>query len=219
MAIDPVQTSKPIVSPAPANPKGNMGKETFLKLLVAELKNQDPLDPSDSKQMVAQLAQLTSVEKLSGIDERLQTLQNLTASASGIGNAGLIGRKVVADAHTLAINGTDAAPGRFTLNGDADKVMVKVRDANGQLVQTLDLGKQKLGPVKFTWSGDTAKGGLAPVGNYTFEVAAQAANGNTVVTSTRTTGLVTEVSYEGSQPEVIVGGERIALGDVISIAQ
>jgi flagellar basal-body rod modification protein FlgD len=220
MAIDPTQAaSQTFTNSQTANPKGTMGKDTFLKLLVAELKQQDPLDPMQAREMVGQLAELTSVEKLNGIDEKLSALTNLQASASGIGNAGLIGRKVVADARSLAINGTDAAPGRFDLNASADSVVVKVRDANGQLVKTIDLGKQKLGPVNFKWSGDSDKGNRAPIGNYTFEVAAKNANGNAVVTSTRLTGLVTEVSYEGSQPEVIVAGERIPLGDVVSIAQ
>ncbi|HKU44573.1 MAG TPA: FlgD immunoglobulin-like domain containing protein [Polyangiales bacterium] len=221
MAINPAQAanSNYAPTPAPANPKGDMDKNTFMKLLVAELKQQDPMDPMQAREMVGQLSQLSSVEKLNSIDEKLSSLQNLSAASSGIANAGLIGRQVVADAHTLLQTGKEAVNGGFNLPSAADKVQIKIRDSAGQLVKTMELGAQKLGPNTFSWSGDTDKGNRAPVGSYTFEVTAKAANGNPVVASTRVTGLVTEVSYEGGAPEVIVGGARIPLGDVVSIAQ
>src|SRR5262245_53522890 len=154
MAINPAQgaNSNYAPAPAPANPKGDMDRNMFMKLLVAELKQQDPLDPMQAREMVEQLSQLSSVEKLHSIDEKLSSLQNLSAASSGIANAGLIGRQVVADAHTLLQTGTDAVSGNFNLASAADTVQVKIRDGAGQLVKTMDLGAQKLGPCKFTWN-------------------------------------------------------------------
>jgi flagellar basal-body rod modification protein FlgD len=219
MAIDTSAVSKgPAYTAATANPNGALGKDAFMKLLVAELKQQDPMDPMKAREMVGQLSELTTVEKLVGIDEKLSALANLSAASSGIQNAGLIGRRVEADVSTMNLSGTGGGAD-YELSGNAETVKVKVRDGEGNIVQTLDLGAQKLGPQTFTWDGTTDKGARAPNGNYTFEVEAKAANGLSVATSTRVSGLVTEVSYERGAPEVIVGGKRIPLGDVTSIAQ
>jgi flagellar basal-body rod modification protein FlgD len=67
-------------APIPANPKGEMGKDAFLKLLVAQLKNQDPLAPSDGKEMAAQLAQFTSVEQLVSMNDTLAQIRDALRS-------------------------------------------------------------------------------------------------------------------------------------------
>jgi flagellar basal-body rod modification protein FlgD len=196
-----------------------MGRETFMKLLVAELKQQDPMDPMQAREMVSQLSQLSSVEKLGSIDDKLGALQSSDVAASALQSAGLIGRNVVGDAKHLELTKTSNPSGSYTLSNKAANVTLKVRNADGDLVSTLDLGPQKIGAQKFSWDGKSDKGLRAADGDYTFEVSATDANGKIVPASTQVSGLVTEVSYERGAPQVVVGGARIPLGDVTSIAQ
>ncbi len=72
----------------PNNPKGDMGKTEFLQLLVAQLKNQDPLDPSDGKEMAAQLAQFSSVEQLVSVNDTLNQIRDALRTAAAAPAAG-----------------------------------------------------------------------------------------------------------------------------------
>jgi len=206
-------------TPLTANPKSQMGKDAFMKLLVAELKNQDPMNPMESRDMIAQLSTLSSVEKLNAIEGQLDVLSGIQSGASAIQNAALIGKRVVADTRSMMLQAQGATGGNFELMGPAAGVSVKVRDGEGTLVKSLELGAQSIGPRKFTWDGLSEQGARAPAGTYTFEITAKNAAGLPVVTSTRVSGLVSEVTYENGAPEVVVGGSRVPLGDVTSIAQ
>lgn len=221
MAIDTSQAVKPqsMITAATANPNGAMGKDAFMKLLVAELKQQDPMDPMKAREMVGQLSELTTVEKLTGIDDKLTTLQSLTAVNGGIQNTGLIGKRIEADTRTLTLNGTEPATVNYNLGGNADAVSVAIRDAQGNVVKTLELGKQGFGPRQYVWDGKGNDGARAPNGNYTFDITAKAANGQSIVATSRVSGLVTGVSYDNGAPELIVAGTRVPLGDVTTIAQ
>jgi flagellar basal-body rod modification protein FlgD len=220
MAIDtsPI-VRQPAYTAATANPKGELGKDAFMKLLVAELKQQDPMDPMKAREMVGQLSELSTVEKLTSMDDKLTTLSNITASASGIQNAGLIGRRIEADTHNLSLGSTGTATAQFNLADSAESVMVKVRDTTGNVVKQFELGAQKLGPKQLRWDGTNDGGGRAPSGLYSFEITAKAASGHPVVATTKVSGVVTKVTYENGLPEVVVGDSRIPLGDVTTIAQ
>jgi flagellar basal-body rod modification protein FlgD len=220
MAIDTPLIKAPQYTAATANPNGQLGKDAFMKLLVAELKQQDPMDPMKAREMVGQLADLSTVEKLTGIDDKLTTLQNITAASSGISNAGLIGRRVEADTKNLTLGPNGGASGGiYNLADSASTVTVKIRDGNGRTVKTLDLGSQKLGPQALKWDGTNDSGGRAPSGMYNFEITAKAASGHPVVATTKVSGLVTSVTYENGTPEVVVGTSHVPLGDVTTISQ
>jgi flagellar basal-body rod modification protein FlgD len=221
MAIDTSPIIKqPAVTAATANPNGQLGKDAFMKLLVAELKQQDPMDPMKAREMVGQLADLSTVEKLTGIDDKLTSLQNLTAAAAGIQNAGLIGKRVEADTHNLSIAASGPASGGvFNLNNNAATVQVKIRDDQGTPVKTMDMGSLKLGPQQVKWDGTNDAGKRAPAGMYTFEITAKDSAGQPVVATTKVSGMVTKVTYENGTPEVVVGTSKIPLGDVTTISQ
>jgi len=219
MPVDPATAAAAAYVPAPANPNGAIDKDGFLKLLVAELKAQDPMDPMDAREMVAQLSQLSTVEKLSGIDKSLTELRAETAGMASTQISSLVGRTVSADSTRMLLGTDQAAAGNFTLDGQADSVNLEIRDAQGTHVRTLNLGERYPGMQPFEWDGMDDQGTRAPAGSYTFEIAARNAGGQIVTASTRVSGVVTQVSYESGAPELIVGESRILLGDVTSIAQ
>ncbi len=156
-------------------------EDRFLKLLIAQMKNQDPLNPLDNAQVTSQMAQINTVQGIAQVNASMLSMINQFQSAQAIT---LPGHQVLVDGKSLVlVKATDglAAKGGFNLNQDADKVTVEVRDATGKLVTTLNLGAQPAGPGTFTWKGQ-ADAGTAAAGNYTFEVKAYA--GSTAISAT-----------------------------------
>jgi flagellar basal-body rod modification protein FlgD len=214
-------TQTPASAPtAPANPSGDMGQDTFLKLLVEQLKDQDPMSPMQSQDMVAQLAQLSSVQQLTSINTALGQMQTSNNTAAGLQSSGLIGRNITANTNHLNLSDATKSPqGNYSLGAAAETVTVNVRDANSNIVRTMTLNSQTAGQKSFAWDGKADDGTQAPNANYTFDVTAKNVAGTPVQASTEASGLVTEVTYENGAPEVVVGGAHIPLGDVTSIAQ
>ena len=222
MAVTSVDNSKAAAAaaPIPPNPKGDMANtETFMKLLVAELKQQDPMDPMQARDMVAQLAQLSSVQKLSTIDQKLGALQDGTMAGAGMQSANLIGKKVTASTNRVTLNSTSTPAGSYKLQSAAEAVKVNVVDGTGQVVRTIETGAQGAGAQSFQWDGRDSTGKRVPNGAYNFSVTATDSKGTPVPVSTEVKGLVTEITYESGAPEVVVGGAHVSLADVTSIAQ
>lgn len=221
MALTPTgSTTQTPPTPAPPNPKGDMSsQDTFMKLLVAELKNQDPMDPMQSRDMVAQLATLSSVQKLNAIDEKLGGMQKDSISESSLQSASLIGKTVTAKTNRLTLNSFNSSVGGYRLQGDAKNVQVAIVDGSGQTVRSLNLDSQSAGDKTFEWDGRDVTGRRMPNGKYQFQVKAADAAGAPVLTTSEVSGPVTEVTYTNGAPEVVVGDVHVGISDVTSIAQ
>lgn len=188
-----------------------IGKDDFLKMMIAQLKHQDPLNPLDGTDFTAQLAQFSSLEQLSNMNDQLKTLGLYQASLNNSQAANLIGKEITAIGNVIKVDGTSADL-TYNLTEGAEKVVVSIYDEGGNLVDTLDLGSQKEGENSVTWNCS----GIA-AGNYTFEVSAADANGDVVPAYTMITGKVMGVSFDEGSPVLSVNGQDIPLGDVISV--
>jgi flagellar basal-body rod modification protein FlgD len=220
LPINGTSPQQPPANPVPPNPKGDMsGQDTFMKLLVAELKYQDPMDPLQNKDMVAQLATLSSVQKLTGIDEKLANLRQDTVQGSAATVASLIGKTVTAKTNRLTVDSLGAVTGSYQLQGDADSVRVSVINGSGETVRTFDTGATTLGAKSFEWDGNDISGRRVPNGDYTFKVEAVNAAGAPVVSTSQVSGPVSEIVYKNGDPAVVIGGAQVGLSDVTSIAQ
>lgn len=143
----------------------------FLKLLVTQMKNQDPLNPLDNAQVTSQMAQLSTVTGIEKLNTALQAMSASFASSQSLQAAGMIGRNVLAPGSNLQLlNGM--AAGGFDLKQPVDSAVVKIKDAAGNVLRSVDMGAQKEGSVMFRWDGVTDSGANAANGNYTFEVSA-----------------------------------------------
>ncbi len=159
----------------------NATQDRFMKLLVTQMKNQDPLNPLDNAQVTSQLAQLSTV---SGIDKMNTTLESMIASqqsGQAVQAAGMIGHGVLAPGKQLALASNTSIFG-VDLAASAEKVKVTIRDVNGVAVHTMDLGAKDAGTLALTWDGVKDDGSKAADGAYTFDVAATA--GATAVNAT-----------------------------------
>lgn len=194
----------------------------FLKLLVAQMNNQDPLNPLDNAQVTSQMAQINTVTGINGLNDTVAKLLEQFTRLEVMQAAQLTGRNVLIEGNMLALSSaTTGAPasasGGFTLNAPADKVAVEVRDANGVLVRTLQLGAKGGGVSRFDWDGKTDAGTGAPAGNYRFSVTATA-SGKEVSTTPLALSRVEGVRQEGNAVQLIlVGGGSVAYADIKQI--
>lgn len=157
--------------------KTEMDQSDFLTLMTAQLKNQDPFEPVDNTQMVAQMAQFSS---LSGITEMNSTLKAIAAKLNGtsLNDAlGYVGKTVLVEGSTAWPRASGGIAGAVALGDDATDVSVTISDADGKTLKTLVLGAQDSGAVAFDWDGTTESGDPAGDGPFTVKVTARNADG------------------------------------------
>jgi flagellar basal-body rod modification protein FlgD len=197
-----------------------LGQEAFLKLLVAQLKNQDPLNPQESYEFVAQLAQFSSLEQTIGINDRLDAmaLQNQGIQNSQI--VGLVGKEatVKGDIVTLSGQGT-IVPISFTLKDAAQESTVVIRDASGRSVRTIPVAARAAGTVTVQWNGQSDSGNPQPAGPYKVTVTAKGADDAPVSLTQQTTGFIESVSFDRGFPVLhLDSGVSAPVGDLLSVA-
>lgn len=194
-----------------------LSKDAFLQLLVAQLRNQDPLDPMDPREMVTQLSELTTVEKLESIDDQLQSLGALEQQLAQTQASSLVGQTVSIDGSRVSLTDTGDLQSSFNLARNTSSVEVEVRDSAGALVQTLSLGAMAAGDHAFNWDGRTAEGPRAPAGSYTLNFTAKGTDGHGVVVDTLTQGQVSGVVFDQGRAYVEVGAARVPLEELNGI--
>ena len=180
-------------------------QDRFLKLLVTQLKNQDPLNPLDNAQLTTQLAQINTVSGLEKLNSNVQGLASSLLAAQSLQSASLIGHAVLAEGNKLTLSGKAPAQGGIELARAADSVKVNIVGPAGNLVRQLDLGAQPAGTVGFQWDGLTDSGATAAPGYYTFQVAASAGSEKLAV-NTVTAGKVTSVTLGSDGLRLAVEG-------------
>lgn len=217
MAIANITTAGNSNAAQSALVKKTVGKDDFLKLLIAQLQNQDPLQPMDNQQFAVQLATFNSLEQLMGINDKLGALQGAQGSASQYSAASLIGKEISTNGNVVNLQPGNSPSINYKLETNAVKVLVNVHNGSGTLVRQLSLGAQNAGDQSIVWDGKDAAGQAAPAGLYGFEINAFDAGGKTVFASGRIRGTVTGVRLDGSEPVLEVGGVQVPLSKVTSV--
>ncbi len=142
-------------------------QDRFLKLLVTQMKNQDPLNPLDNAQITSQLAQLSTVGGIDKLNATLLALSNSMSMAQSVSATNMLGRGVLVPGSGITlVNGQ--AVGGLELSQPADSVRVTIQNAAGNTVRTLHLGAQDAGVLPFAWDGQTDAGAAAADGAYKF---------------------------------------------------
>ena len=156
----------------------SLGTSDFLKLLTAQLQNQDPFSPTDNSQMVAQLAQITSTSGIADMGTTLKAIQTKLGATSTADALSYVGKTILTEGSTAYGRTSGGIAGAAEIDGDASAVRVAIKDANGQLLNTLDLGAQKAGTINYDWDGKTASGTDAGAGPFTVSISASSASGS-----------------------------------------
>ncbi|MDI3271395.1 flagellar hook assembly protein FlgD [Pseudomonas sp. AL03] len=151
-----------------ATGKQSLGKDAFLQLLVTQLKNQNPLEPQDNGEFVAQLAQFSSLEGITTLNTSVSKIAASNSSSQALQASSLVGRSVIAPGSKAVVDTSKSFSGEVVLPASVAGVTVKITDAEGKLVRTIDLGAQATGNSSFIWDGKDSAGKALASGTYTF---------------------------------------------------
>jgi flagellar basal-body rod modification protein FlgD len=217
MAIDPTAIYGTSTATA-ASTKTLAGNfDTFLKLLTAQLQNQDPLEPMDSSQFTQQLVQYSSVEQNIYTNKNLETLIALQ-QAGGLGNAvGYIGREVATIDSRARLSGGQAS-WAYTLPREAASVSLVVKDSSGQTIYS-GTGPTTAGENTVAWDGRTNSGAQVPDGVYRLEIKALDSTGAALTAPITLRGRVTGVETIDGTVALNVSGVMVALDAVTAVRE
>ncbi len=201
-----------------AQGSSSLGKDAFLKLLVAQLSHQDPLKPMDGTQMISQLAQFSALEQAVAQSSKLDLLSAQLTGLSNSSATDLVGKTVTVRGKAIAFDGVKPTGLSVTLGGASTKTTVTIRDASGQAVRTMEVGPRPIGTMPITWDGKDDKGQTVPAGSYTCDVSAANASGAKVTVSQDVTGKVAKVSFDKGYPELTLeSGATAPVSDLVSV--
>ncbi len=224
MALSDTSSISGLNAPTAANSNNNVSsadsEQRFLKLLVTQLNNQDPLNPMQNAELTSQLAQMSTVTGIEKLNTTLSGLVNQTGANQLLQATSLIGYNVLSPGDILTTKkpdeGKDPATQAFgvELPGTAADVTIKIVDDKGNVVRTIDAGPMKEGVNAVTWDGKDEAGNAVAAGAYRFTVDAK--NGSAAVTSTALTfSQVAAVKQGAGGVTLELGsGNNISLSDV-----
>jgi len=152
--------------------ESDLAQGDFLKLMVTQLNNQDPLEPMDNGDFLGQIAQFSTVTGIEGLQTSFSDFASSLSSDQALQGAGLIGRSVFAPLSDGLLTEGGSISGELTLPTSSGDVSVKITDSSGQLIKTISLGTQAAGSVPFNWDGTLENGELAPAGSYSINAQA-----------------------------------------------
>ncbi len=219
--VAPVNTTTTSVPDLTSALGGNkaLGRDAFLKLLVAQLKNQDPLKPQDNSAFVAELAQFSSLEQSMGVNDRLDQmmLQNQGLANSNVVN--MVGSVATVRGTLITTDGAGlGTPVAFNQDRASARTVVTIQDQNGRTVRTLDLGARNAGVNKIQWDGRSDAGVVQPAGSYSVSIRAVDDNDGTVIVSQETTATIKGVSFEKGYPVLqLSNGVNVPVSDLLRV--
>lgn len=212
-ALAAVQTNA-TASATAIKKKDVVNKDDFFKLLVAQLKNQDPTKPMDSTAFTAQLAQFSSLEKLDNVNASLAGLLGQQDLFNRVQSAQLAGRYVVAggeQSNSFTAAGRPVELG-YDLPEDARQVLITIYDENGRAVDMIEKTDQSKGMNRATWNNGSAR-----TGNFIFSIAAFDGQGRNLGARTLTEGTVSKVNFRDGKVYVTVNNREIGFDEILSI--
>lgn len=180
-------------------------QDRFLELLVTQLRNQDPLNPMDNAELTSQIAQLSTVNGITQLNQTLLALSGQIDMSTAMQASALVDRDVLVPGDKIAVGGGVTTPGGIDLISPAAKVTAEIVDRSGKVLRSYDLGAQPAGILNVWWDGLDEAGAAAPDGAYYLRVAATDASGAAVAASTLTYARVAAIDYGQ-------GGVKLDLG-------
>lgn len=197
---------------------GNEEKADFLQLLVAQLNNQDPLNPQDSTEFMSQLAQLETVQGIQDLNKSFASFSESMLSNQALQATSLVGRNVLISAEKGQLQTGEPLTGYIALPADAASVTLEIHDDKGALVRTLELGDHKQSNLAFSWDGFGDSGEALPPGEYSL-VAKANIHGDSTEVSTAINFNVNSVTldHQGGTLLNLAGSKVAPLSEVLQV--
>lgn len=200
--------------------RNQLGQDEFLKLMLTQFKNQDPLKPQDPAEFLSQLAQVTSVTGISEMNQSMKTLADSLYAGQALQAASVVGRNVLAPSASAQLTAGQPVQGAADMPVATQNGFVRVLDSSGALVKEIPLGAQAVGLAKFQWDGTDNTGQAVAPGTYKI-VAGYSTNGAETAVNTYLSKRVASVSLGGSdgqRTEITTDdNQQIGLADIKAI--
>lgn len=193
-----------------------LGRDAFLKMLVTQLKHQDPLNPLDGTDFSAQLAQFSTLEQMFQVNDNLENIEAALGSDSGQALLDLIGKEITIENSSMILDGGNVTGGTYTLGQPAD-ILINIYDGTGANVAQIQAGQKEAGSHTIRWNGTDHYGDILPDGAYSFGVLALGENNLPVPVETAMTGAVTGVTYEYGPAYLLMGDRLVDPAAIIKV--
>ncbi|WP_223432457.1 flagellar hook assembly protein FlgD [Pseudomonas sp. GL-B-26] len=196
-----------------------LGKDAFLQLLVTQLKNQNPLEPQDNGEFVAQLAQFSSLEGITTLNDTVSGIASNYNSSQALQASSLVGRSVIAPGSKAVVDTSKSMTGTVVIPASVPGTTLKITDTDGKTVRTIDMGAQSAGNASFIWDGKNDAGETVASGTYNFS-ASSTIDGQAVALITNLPATVNSVTISQTGGELMLnlaGLGSIALSKVQTI--
>lgn len=198
-----------------------LGKNDFMKLMMAQMQNQDPMNPMDGTQFAAQLAQFSSLEQLTNLNDNVTKSINanyvLTQSINNTLSATLIGKEVKVGGSDLQNNGQNNVQIGYNLPSNAGSIAINIYDANGALVKTINTASGDIGDHKLSWDFTDNSGNKLPQGSYTFKIDAKAIDGSVLNVDSYKYGTIDGIKFGSNGTQLLVDNSEYALSDILEV--
>ncbi len=195
-----------------------LGKDEFMKLLMAQVTHQDPLNPMDSKGMMDQLTGMGSLEQLVNLNEAVGKLGETQADVLRANTFSFLDKDVTIRGGGVPVSSGQAPALQYSIPRDAESVKLTVVSPQGQPMRELDLGAQGPGSHAVAWDGQDKDGKAVPDGFYHYTVAARSKDEESIPVDMYVRGKVSGVRFENGRPKLTVNGEDIDVRDVIEMS-
>lgn len=215
METSKVTDISPTAATAPS--AASLGQQDFLRMLIAQLENQDPLNPQEATEFSSQLAQFSSLEQEIAMRSSLEQISTALTSGDKSTAIDLIGRDVIAETPFFELKGGETTL-RYELAGSSDTSVVEIRDQRGALVHSADLGPRSAGVSDFRWDGTGRSGAPLPNGVYSFEVLSSA-DLLPVSSTALMGGRITGADVSGGSPVLRIGEVVIPLSSIREVGE
>jgi flagellar basal-body rod modification protein FlgD len=196
-----------------------LGKNEFLKILTTQLQYQDPTEPMDNSQFVAQLAQFSSLEQMQNVNttlEQLVTAQMATAQNTVIS---MVGKDATYDSKEMVLSDSGSSKVKATLAAQAADVTMTVSTLSGTVVRRQSFGALKAGVNELTWDGHNDKGEVQAAGTYLVSIAAADLQGKNIGVTQFSSGRITGVSFVDGAAQLLLGSKSVPLSQVQQIQE
>ncbi len=195
-----------------------LGQDDFLELMLTQLKHQDPLNPAESSEFIAQMAQFATVTGITDLNNSFATLSGSLQSSTALQASTMVGATVLVPSTKAELDAGGQISGKVYLENSTTNLALNILDSSGQTVKQISLGSNEAGLVKYTWDGTDNAGNALPAGKYTVEATATV-DGEAVAQTVLVNAKVESVSLaSGNEAQLNLGGlGKYSMNDVLEI--
>ena len=188
--------------------KKALDKDDFMRIMITEMKHQDPTKPMDADRMATQMAQITSVEQLKNVSNSLDKLAEKSSTSDRLAMSMMIGKSVTVDKGRFTHQKATVSPISFDLPEPAQKIKLTILDEHGEEVATRELDPMQAGPNTYNWDGINASSIQSPSATYTVRIDAENKQGAKMKINPISKERIVGVTFEGGETNFLVGDPK-----------